>query len=107
MFTEEDLGCQNCKLGRSPFRNEDDVKPSIREVDFRCNRNSTSHVTPIGDYHIVKIKLESLGVIKRHLRRVPTQLGKRGRGAAQIGQWSPRPLHFRRKFFVYHAAESA
>ena len=107
MFTQKNLGRQNCELGRSPFRNEHDVEQSIGVVGFRRDWDSTSNVTPIGDNHIVKIQLESVGVIRRYLRGVPTQLGKRGRGAAQVGQWPPRPLHFRRKFFVNHAAESA
>ena len=32
MFTEEDLGRQNCELGRPPLRNEDDIEQSIRDV---------------------------------------------------------------------------
>ena len=72
MFTEEDLGRQNCELGRPPLRNEDDIEQSIRDVGFRRDRDPTSNVTPVGHDHIIEIKLESLRVIKRHLRGVTT-----------------------------------
>src|SRR5947207_3255484 len=107
MLTDKNLRCQNREFGRPALGNEYDIEQSIREVGFRRNRDSSSHVSAIGDYHIVKIKLESFGVIQRDSRRVTAKLRKRRRGAAQIGQRSPRSLHFRRKFFVYHAAKSA
>src|SRR5947207_8297345 len=107
MLTDKNLRCQNREFGRPALGNEYDIEQSIREVGFRRNRDSSSHVSAIGDYHIVKIKLESFGVIQRDLRRVTAKLRKRRRGSAQIGQRSPRSLHFRRKFFVHHAAKSA
>src|SRR5437773_10800022 len=107
MLTDENLRCQNCELGRPALGKKHDIEQSIREAGFRRDWDSASHVSSIGDNHIVKIKLESFGVIQCHPCGVTTQLGKRSRSAALIGQRSPRPLHFRCEVLVNYADESA